>query len=89
MEKGIEELLADMLRRQDQQTELLGKLVEGQNALVEGQKAMVNALNQSTENAEYNFKVIVEELKALRKEIVRMDEFEQRLKIVESKVLPR
>lgn len=40
-ERSIEELLADMLRKQDRQEELLGALVEGQSKIVEVQSKML------------------------------------------------
>jgi hypothetical protein len=38
-ERAIEELLAEMLKKQDQQTEVLSKMVSGQNSLIDGQLA--------------------------------------------------
>lgn len=40
-ERSVEELLADMLRKQDRQEELLSALVKGQSELVEGQSKLV------------------------------------------------
>ena len=41
-ERSIEELLADMLRKQDRQEELLKALVEGQSKIVEVQSKMMD-----------------------------------------------
>ncbi|MGD1893171.1 MAG: hypothetical protein ACFB15_21610 [Cyclobacteriaceae bacterium] len=49
-------------------------------------KAIKVAFNQSTENAEHNYKLIITELKAIRDEFRRMDECERRLQILEQKV---
>ncbi|MEM6841781.1 MAG: hypothetical protein AAF632_06120 [Bacteroidota bacterium] len=109
-----ERLLAEMLRKQDQQTELLSRMVASDekqnkipenhsgilkehsgilkehsgilNKLVEGQNTIVEKMNESTANAEYNFKLVVGELKALREDLNRLDEFEQRWQILERKV---
>lgn len=40
-ERSIEELLADMLRKQDRQEALLGALVEGQSKIVDVQTSMM------------------------------------------------
>ncbi len=99
-ERAIEELLSEMLRKQDQQTELLSRMVvsdEKQNKilenhtgilskLVDGQNTIVEKMNESTANTEHNFKLIITELKALRDELQRMDDFERRLQLLESKV---
>ena len=42
-ERSIEELLADMLRKQDRQEALLGALVEGQSRIVDVQSKMLDA----------------------------------------------
>ena len=41
-ERSIEELLADMLRKQDRQEALLGALVEGQSKIVDVQSKMLD-----------------------------------------------
>ncbi len=41
-ERSIEELLADMLRKQDRQEALLGALVEGQSRIVDVQSKMLD-----------------------------------------------
>ncbi len=48
-ERSIEELLADMLRKQDRQEELLSALVKGQGKLVEGQTQLVEGQSKLVE----------------------------------------
>ncbi|MEM9672183.1 MAG: hypothetical protein AAF992_06285 [Bacteroidota bacterium] len=49
-------------------------------------QAIKIAFNQSTENAEHNFKLMITEIKVIRVEFRQMDEFERRLQILEQKV---
>ncbi|MGB3585294.1 MAG: hypothetical protein WBA23_02085 [Tunicatimonas sp.] len=120
-ERAIEELLAEMLRKQDQQTDVLRlqadlltdlsknqrtivgnlesltgvvKSLDGRVETLNGKFDSLNgevqgikvAFNQSTDNAEHNFKLIIAELQAIRGEFKRMDEFERRLQMLEQKV---
>ena len=48
-ERSIEELLADMLRKQDRHEALLGALVEGQSRIVDVQSKMLDAQERMME----------------------------------------
>jgi hypothetical protein len=59
-QRSIEELLAEMLRKQDRHEELLSALVRGQSELVEGQLRLIESqlqTNQRIDHLENTMKV--------------------------------